>query len=366
MTERPGIKKEAIIRTPDHRLRVFISSTLKELAEERESVRQSVLKLRLVPVMFEAGARPHPAGDLYRAYLSQSHIFIGIYWQSYGWIGPGMDISGLEDEYNLSAEKPRLIYIKAPAPDREAGLERMLKRLQDENTASYKRFTSTAELGELVENDLALLLTESYETASQSPPAGITPHPLTNLPFPRNPLLGRERELKTICEWLSQEGTGLVTLTGAGGAGKSRLALEAALDLRRSFPDGVYLVRLAPLSDPERLLPAIAEALGLRQSAQGLPADELVTETLRDKHMLLILDNFEQILAAAPKIADLLETCPGLKALVTSRAPLHLRGEKELPVQPLAVPGPHEADTGRLSQYASVQLFIQRAQSLRP
>jgi len=93
-------KASSVIRTPEHRLRVFISSTLKELVEERNAVRQAVLKLRLVPVIFEAGARPYPARELYQAYLSQSHIFIGIYWQNCGWVGPGMDISGLEDEYN--------------------------------------------------------------------------------------------------------------------------------------------------------------------------------------------------------------------------------------------------------------------------
>src|SRR5512146_949697 len=130
MAARPESKKPHVILTPDSRLRVFVSSTLKELAEERDVVRQSILKLRLQPVLFEAGARPHPARELYQAYLSQSHVFIGIYWQSYGWVGPGMEISGLEDEYNLSAALPRLIYIKSPAPDREPGLTRMLKGLQ--------------------------------------------------------------------------------------------------------------------------------------------------------------------------------------------------------------------------------------------
>src|SRR5512136_1674606 len=93
-------KNPVVIRTPDYRLRVFVSSTLKELAEERKAVRQAILSLRLAPIMFEAGARPHPAQELYQSYLSQSQIFIGIYWQSYGWIAPGMQISGLEDEYN--------------------------------------------------------------------------------------------------------------------------------------------------------------------------------------------------------------------------------------------------------------------------
>src|SRR5512146_2903363 len=135
-----------VILTPDRRLRVFISSTLKELAQEREAARQAVLRLRLQPVMFEAGARPHPARELYQAYLSQSHIFIGIYWQSYGWVGPGMQVSGLEDELGLSASMPRLIYIRSPAPNREPGLERMLARLKQENTVSYKYFSSRAEL----------------------------------------------------------------------------------------------------------------------------------------------------------------------------------------------------------------------------
>src|SRR5512143_565063 len=98
MVAGPETKKPNTILTPDSRLRVFISSALKELAEERDTVRKSILKLRLVPVMFETGARPHPARELYQAYLAQSHIFIGIYWQSYGWVGPGMEISGLEDE----------------------------------------------------------------------------------------------------------------------------------------------------------------------------------------------------------------------------------------------------------------------------
>lgn len=367
MEERPGQKKETIIRTPDHRLRVFISSTLRELAEEREIVRQAVQKLRLVPVMFEAGARPHPAQELYQAYLSQSHIFIGMYWQSYGWVGPDMDISGLEDEYHRSANLPRLIYIKSPAPEREPGLVDLLKRIQTDNTTSYKHFSSAAALGEQVENDLALLLTESYETASRSAPVEVSPRPLTNIPIPRNPLLGRESELRQVCEWLTQEAGGFVTLTGAGGSGKSRLALEAALELRDRFADGVYLVRLAPVNDPERVIPAIVEALGLQERAQGLPVDEMLVRFLQGKRALLVLDNFEQVLDGAPKIADLLEACPELKVLVTSRSPMHLRGERELFVKPLAVPSLKEQmDAGQLSQYASVELFIQRAQSLRP
>src|ERR1700753_891718 len=102
-----------VIRTPDQRLRVFVSSTLQELAAERRAVRDGVTSLRLVPVMFELGARTPPPRPLYRAYLAQSQIFVGIYWQSYGWVAPGEQVSGLEDEYRLSAGLPRLIYIKS-------------------------------------------------------------------------------------------------------------------------------------------------------------------------------------------------------------------------------------------------------------
>src|SRR5947209_6062995 len=101
----------AAIRTPDQRLRVFVSSTLQELAPERAAARAAIAGLRLTPVLFELGARPHPPRDLYRAYLAQSDVFIGLYWQRYGWVAPTMDISGLEDEYRLCADRPKLMYL---------------------------------------------------------------------------------------------------------------------------------------------------------------------------------------------------------------------------------------------------------------
>ena len=125
-----------VIRTPDQRVRVFISSTLQELAAERQVVRDAVTRLRLVPVMFELGARPHPPRPVYRAYLAQSQVFVGIYWQSYGWVAPGEQVSGLEDEYRLSAGLPRLIYVKSPAPEREPRLTQMLAWIRDEGEVS--------------------------------------------------------------------------------------------------------------------------------------------------------------------------------------------------------------------------------------
>ena len=129
------------IRTPDQRVRVFVSSTLGELAAERHAVRDAVTSLRLVPVLFELGARPHPARNVYQAYLAQSQVFVGIYWQSYGWVAPGEQVSGLEDEYQLSAGLPRLIYVKGPAPDREPRLAALLDRIRDEGGVSYQHFS---------------------------------------------------------------------------------------------------------------------------------------------------------------------------------------------------------------------------------
>src|SRR5215472_624377 len=152
----------AQIRTPDQRVRVFVSSTLDELAPERAAAREAITQLRLTPVLFESGARPYPPRELYRAYLAQSDIFIGLYWQHYGWVAPDMTVSGLEDEYQLSADKPRLIYIKTPAPERESRLEGLLDRIRSEESASYQKFSTPEELAERIANDLAELLTERF------------------------------------------------------------------------------------------------------------------------------------------------------------------------------------------------------------
>lgn len=165
--EAPGTAP--MIRTPDQRVRVFISSTLNELAPERQAAREAITQLHLTPVFFEAGARPYPPRELYRAYLAQSDIFIGLYWQRYGWVAPDMTISGLEDEYHLSGAKPRLIYLKTPAPEREPGLQGLLDRIRSEEVASYQKFAAPEELRERIANDLALLLTERFQKSPAQP-----------------------------------------------------------------------------------------------------------------------------------------------------------------------------------------------------
>src|ERR1700759_1823264 len=134
------MSETGVIHTPDQRLRGFVSSTLGELAAERKAVRDAVTRLRLVPVMFELGARPHPPRELYRAYLAQSQVFIGIYWQSYGSVAPGERVPGLEDESRLATALPQLLYVKGPAPDREPRLAEMLDRVRTAGGLSYQHF----------------------------------------------------------------------------------------------------------------------------------------------------------------------------------------------------------------------------------
>ena len=349
-------------------MRVFVSSTLKELAAERAAASTAIGRLRLTPVLFELGAHPHPPRALYRAYLAQSDVFLGIYWQQYGWIAPGETISGLEDEYRLSAGKPRLIYVKAPTPERDAKLAALLQQIQAEDSACYRPFETPEELQELIENDLALLLTERFERgqAGTAPAADARPRRMNNLPVQRSALIDRAQEAATIRSLLLREDVGVVTLTGPGGSGKTRLALHVATDLQDQFADGVCWAPLAALSDSMLVVSTIAHIVGVRETGDRPVLDNL-KDALRAKQLLLLLDNFEQVIDAAPAVADLLAACPRLKILATSRTPLHVQGEKELPVPPLALPDRRQLiEVGRQSQYAAVELFIQRARDVQP
>src|SRR6266566_5131809 len=189
---------------------------------------------------------------------------------------------------------------------------------------------------------------------------------LPNLPAQLSPLIGREHEIQALCTLLRRAEVRLVTLTGIGGVGKTRLGLEVATHLLGDFPDGVCFVPLAPISDPDLVIATIAQTLGIQEAGEQ-PLLDLLQAHLRDKRLLLLLDNFEQVLAAAPGLADLLSGCPQLKILVTSRAVLHLHGEHEFSVPPLALPDLiHLPEREALSQYAAVALFLQCAQAARP
>jgi len=350
-----------VIRTPDQRVRVFVSSALQELAPERQAVRDAVTRLRLVPVLFELGARPEPPREVYRAYLAQSQVFVGVYWQSYGWIAPGEHVSGLEDEYLMAAALPRLLYVKSPAPDREPRLAAMLDRIREAADVSYHHFSTAADLQRLVENDLAQLLSERFELADRpaSGPIGAAGMGGT-LPEPATPLLGRDQEAEAISDLVVREGVRLVTLTGPGGVGKSRLALEAARRLASRFREGVRFVDLSAVPAADLVAAAIAAGLGLSTSGGRLLSD--LESYLHSRQLLLLLDNFEQVTDAAPLVTTLLGAAPGVVALVTSRMVLRVRGEHEFPVPTLPVPqAGTDEDPASTQQYASVRLFTERA-----
>ncbi len=182
-----------------------------------------------------------------------------------------------------------------------------------------------------------------------------------NLPLQPTPLVGREREVAEVVDLLRRAEIRLVTLTGPGGTGKTRLALQVAADVLDAFMDGVWFVDLAALTDPTLVPGAIAGVLGVREDG-GRALTDTLADFLRDRHLLLVLDNLEQVVAAATIIASLMAAAPGLKVLTTSRVRLGLRGEHEVAVPPLELPDPQRRESPeRLTQYAAVRLFVQRA-----
>jgi predicted ATPase len=186
-----------------------------------------------------------------------------------------------------------------------------------------------------------------------------------NLPIQLTPLVGREDDVAAIQGLITQQGCRLMTLTGPGGTGKTRLALAVAAELLDDFRDGCWFVDLAPLRDPALVLSTIARTLGLRESSVRSVQDAL-SAFLAAKRLMLVLDNYEHVLAAAPVVSTLLQAGPGNVALVTSREPLHLRGEREFAVSPLTVPDlRRHASRTALAQNPAVALFVQRAQAAK-
>jgi predicted ATPase len=355
------------IRTPDQRVRVFISSTLGELADERAAVSRAVSAMRLTPVMFELGARPHPPQELYRAYLAQSDIFIGLYWQRYGWIGPGMDISGLEDEFELSRSLPRLLYVKTPAPDRERRLTELLDRIKNEGAESYRTFGTARELGRLVRDDLAAILSERFGAAGAAVPrsSGRDRTPRASLPVDTTSLIGRSEAIEDVVGVIERASARLVTLTGPGGIGKTRLAVAVGERLADRYPLRTAFVPLAAVAEPELVLASIARAVGADMTGTQSPLNALV-EHFGDAPFLLVLDNLERLVGAAPDLEELLAGCPGIKILATSRTVLGLRAEHEYPVPALWVPSdPGGEQLAELASSPAIHLFVDRARAVR-
>jgi predicted ATPase/class 3 adenylate cyclase len=519
------VSEPVSILTPDRRVRVFISSTLGELAPERDAVEAAVRTLRMTPVRFEGGARPHRPDELYRSYLDQSDVFVGVYWESYGWVGPGATVSGIEDELERSRGRPQLIYVKEPAPNRDPALHALLERIRDGALSTYRRFAAPGELSELVLDDLAVLLTERFQSgrasardlpegtvtfvfvdmadstqlAGEFPAAyptivgtfqtalaetvgrhggvvvdtegdgafcvfstvdaaataavsfqrdvierswpddarvlarigihagsaertadsyvGLEVHRAArigaaanggqilvsrsagnligagslegwqladlgsfalkgldraeellqlgapglpgelqtprargtrsvHLPAQLTVLVGRENEIADVAKILERHDVRLVTLTGPGGIGKTRLGVASAARAADAYPDGVFFVALADTRTTDQVVGVLAVALGLRsEGARALLST--IEDRLASGRALLVLDNFEQVVEARTVVAQLLERCPGVDLVVTSRTPLRIRGETELPVPPLGRP-------------AAVRLFLER------
>jgi len=511
-------------------------------------------------VWYESGARPHPPRSMYRAYLEQSQVFVGIYWQRYGWVAPAMEISGLEDEYRLAAGKPMLLYLKRPAPDQEPRLIAFIDSIRDAGAVSYRTFATAKELERLLAEDLAVLLSESFAGAAADAgppgelsaglggggqaglPAGTVTFLLTdiegstrlwetvpdamevalerhdhvlaevigghggvvvtsrgegdsffavfpsavaaveaagacqlrlgsepwpagaalrvrmglhtgeaqvlggdyvdhapinrcarvkaaghggqvlvtqatrnlvegrlgggfglkrlgefrlrdlaepeliyqlthvnlpadfppirtlaeragNLPLPVSSFIGREQELEQTAAALAQ--ARLVTLTGPGGVGKTRLALQAAAQAAPRFADGAWLCELAPVRDPAGVDDTVAAVFSVTARAGQSTCDALV-EFLHGKQLLLVLDNCEHLIEAAAALAgNLARSCERLVILATSREALEIEGERLVPVPSLRLPGA-DADLAAISQAEAVRLFAERAAAVKP
>jgi predicted ATPase/class 3 adenylate cyclase len=226
---------------------------------------------------------------------------------------------------------------------------------------------SLRDLGEHRLKDLQRL--RIYQLVIPGLPADFPPlqtldaHP-NNLPLQLTSFIGREREIREVKQMLLS--TRLLTLTGPGGSGKTRLALQVAAESIEQFRDGVFFVALAPITEPGLVASTIAQALGVAESGGRSVLDSL-KDYLRAKHLLLFLDNFEQVISATPHLVEMLAACSHLTILVTSREGLRVRGEQEYPVSPLALPDLTELPpVESLRQFAAVELFIQRAQAIKP
>jgi len=221
------------------------------------------------------------------------------------------------------------------------------------------RYASTEDLA----RDLAIVRDHLGEGRAEAASATAP----RQLPAQRNPLVGRERELLAARQLLLQQGIRLVTLTGSGGTGKTRLAVQLAEDVAEQFAGGVWFVGLASILDPALVASAIAQALEVRASGTRPLAEDIKEHLRRMPPTLLLLDNFEQVLSAAPVVTELLEAARALKILVTSRAALHLYGEQELQVPPLALPDPGaRPGVESLSQCPAIALFVERARAVKP
>jgi tetratricopeptide (TPR) repeat protein len=372
-----------VIWTPDQRLRVFVSSVLGELADERRAVGAAVSRLGLTPVRFESGARPYPPREVYRAYLAQCDVFVGVYWQRYGWVAPGMDVSGLEDEFSLSGGLPRLLYVKEPAPHRDPQMAALLARVEVAGAECYRAFGTPRELGRLVREDLALLLSERF--AASGPGAGVMTSGLLapgapgsamavpggglaaatrTLPRDTASFTGRGGELRRLVAAVegaraADAAVGVYVVGGMAGVGKTAFVVHAAHALAPLFPGGQIFLPLhahTPGQEPVDPADALASLLltagvAAEQIPPGAePRARLWRDRLAGRRVLLVLDDA----AGHEQVRPLLPGTAGGAVLVTCRG--HLTGLEDATAISLGVLPAEEAAhlLARLSRRADV------------
>ena len=339
---------ERAIRLLQEAADLYGGDYLEDLAVEGEwaFVRQEVLRRAFQEALVLLGellldrGRHAEAADAYRRAISQDNYLEGAH-------------RGLMHSYARSGEKGRAVE-----------QYRALVRLLREGVGTVPGPETTA-LYEDLRRGEADVEPAPAEAHHESPPRKLPAAKTNNLPLQPTPLVGREREVEEVVERIRGGKGRLLTLTGPGGTGKTRVALAAGDALLEEFEDGVYFVALAAIRDPELVPSAMVGSLGVKESAEQ-PLIETLKGYLHHKRLLLILDNFEQVLEAVPVVKELLVTCPSLEILVTSRMPLRIYGEQEYPVPPLAVP-----DTKALplleamTYYEAVRLFVERARAVK-
>jgi predicted ATPase/DNA-binding XRE family transcriptional regulator len=253
---------------------------------------------------------------------------------------------------------------KRPYPHTVRSLAEALGLSDDERTSLFATIPSRS-----AEASSAASSRQATSVHAERPGDGAAPSSTGALAVPHTPLVGRERELEEIERFLRERRVRLLTLTGTGGVGKTRLALEAARRLSSAgelLADGVIFIGLASLNDATLVMPTIAQSLGLRE-VEGRSAREALYAYLKERRLLLVLDNLEHLLESVPEVVALIEGCPALAVLATSRAPLRVRGEQEYPVGPLGVPDPARAPLAEeVSGAPAVELFVERARAASP